>query len=144
MNKVSLSQQISKICTEIPSQFADGMRDVLTEFNWIFSRASNDSGLSQHYIIDLRLKNTDDGEPTYSKPYRMNPELAHRMNEKIAQMKENLLIETTNSPWNSPTILVPKKGTKDIRQGRSYQRYWALEELQKILDKVGQKIYKRG
>ena len=120
VNKVSLSQQISKICTEILSQFADGMRDVLTEFNWIFSRASNDSGLSQHYIIDLRLKNTDDGEPTYSKPYRMNPELAHRMNEKIAQMKENLLIETTNSPWNSPTILVPKKGTKDIRLVNNY------------------------
>ena len=75
VNKVSLTQQINKICTEIPSQFADGMRDVLTEFNWIFPRANNDSGLSQHYIIDLRLKNTDDHEPTYSKPYRMIPEL---------------------------------------------------------------------
>lgn len=53
--------------------------------------------------------------PVYVKPYRLPQSSKQEVNKQVQRMLNNDIIEPTNSEWNSPILLVPKKSDGDKR-----------------------------
>ena len=82
------------------------LKAVITEFSDVF--ALNDSELG---CTDLVTHNIDTGDhkPIRQQPYRTPVIRRHKMDELVAAMQEQGIVEPSSSPWASPVVLVPKK-----------------------------------
>ena len=120
VKEVSLSAERNSVVKSVPIEFQEQLKALLEKFDWNFSRSKNDAGLSQTFLIDLELKPGDSKEPSYSRPYPCrDPELSKALNRKIEELKEAGILERSNSPWNSP-VLVVKKRSGDLRLVNNY------------------------
>jgi hypothetical protein len=83
------------------------MEPVLRKYRHIFHvEGSNDfrgTDLIEHRII------TGDAKPIRKAPYRVQFALKKEMDNLVQDMLNKGVIEESNSPWNAPAILVPKK-----------------------------------
>lgn len=52
-------------------------------------------------------------QPKYVKPYRLPQSSKPEIQKQIEQMIRDDIIEHTNSEWNSPILLVPKKSSSN-------------------------------
>ena len=96
---------------------------------------------------------TTNGIPINVKQYRHPPHLREELAKQIDQMKEDDIIEESESPYNSPIWIVPKKpdaqGNKrwrlviDFRSlnERTIASAYPLPNLTEILDQLGSSKY---
>jgi hypothetical protein len=83
------------------------MEPVLRKYRHIFHvEGSNDFRGTD--LIELRII-TGDAKPIRKAPYRVPFALNKEMENQVQDMLNKGVIEESNSPWNEPAILVPKK-----------------------------------
>jgi hypothetical protein len=90
----------------VPEQEKDAYLELLLNNHDVFSKNVNDLGCATNHEHKIHLKNT---LPTYTKQFPI-PE-SYR-DQLITQVKEWLkmgIVQPTNSPYNSPIFVVPKK-----------------------------------
>ena len=85
----------------------------------VFSKSKHDLGLANHYEHSISLKNSD---PLYIKQFKI-PEVHRVMLE--SQVKEWLklgIIQRSNSKYNSPVFIVPKKEPGQFRFVQDFRK----------------------
>lgn len=103
--------------------------------------------------ICLRIifMNNDD-DPVYIKNYRLPQAHKHEIHEQVQNMLNQNIIEPSNSPYNSPILLVPKKSTDDKPKWRLVVDYrqlntklipdkFPLPRVDETLDSLGSAKY---
>lgn len=111
----------------------------------------NDDKLSTNNFYEQRINPLGD-EPVYVKNYRMPHASKAEILSQIQQMLENDIIEPSDSPYNSPILLVPKKspdGKKKWRLVVDFRQLnkkiqpdkFPLPRIDDILDQLGRAKY---
>lgn len=91
-------------------------------------------------------------KPIYVKPYRLPEAQKPEINRQVKKMLKDDIIEPTNSDWNSPILLVPKKSEKNEKKWRLVIDYrkvngviqddkFPLPNVTEILDSLSGAIY---
>ena len=119
VKEVDISGEIKAAVNSVPEKFRDKLEKLLEKHTWIFSRSSTDAGLNSSFLIDLVLKPDDTGVPKFCRPYKNDLTLKHKLDAKIEEMKAGLILEPSNSAWNSPLICVTKRD-KTLRLVHNY------------------------
>lgn len=65
------------------------------------------SGYCGHILHDIQLI-SGDVKPVRQRAYRLNPEKTVIMKSEVEYLMQRGLAEPSNSPWASPSLLVPK------------------------------------
>lgn len=98
------------------------------------------------------MNNASDSKPVYIKNYRLPQNYKEEINRQVDTLIEHDLIEPSQSCYNSPLILVPKKSTTAERKWRMCVDYrmlnkkliadkFPLPRVDEILDKLGRAKY---
>ena len=99
-----------------------------------------------HCGTDIAEHDVDVGNalPIKQHPYRCGPIKQALMKKEIRYMKENGIIEESNSPWCSPCILVPKSDGSvrfctDFRKVNAVTKpdTYPLPRVDDYIDKIG-------
>lgn len=89
-----------------------------------------------------------DNTPVYTKNYRLPHSQKAEISKQVQKLRDDGLIETSKSPYNSPLILVPKKSTDGSKKWRMCIDYrqlnrkliadkFPLPRIDEILDSLG-------
>ena len=71
-----------------------------------FAKDFSELGLTN--LFSHRIE-TGNSKPIKKAPYRQNPEMRRETERQVKEMLENGFITESDSPWNSPVVLVKKK-----------------------------------
>ena len=120
-----------------PVQKAE-MSDLLIENRHLFSDVPTKTDIAKH---DVDVGNA---KPIKQHPYRCGPVKQSLMEKEIQYMKENDIIEESNSSWSSPCILVPKSDGSvrfctDFRKVNSVTKpdNYPIPRVDDYVDKIG-------
>ena len=83
--------------------------DLIARFEKTFSKGEHDIGLARVKPVKL---DTGDCEPINERPYKNPVPLLNELQRQINVLLDADIIEPSVSPWNSPSVLVPKKSKK--------------------------------
>lgn len=126
----SAEKQLLSLC----GQFAD-----------IFALEDDPMSVNNFYKQKLRVR---DNDPVYTKNYRLPNSQKEEINKQVDNLLKNNLIEPSQSDYNSPVILVPKKGGKwrmciDYRlvNKKLIADKYPLPRIEEILDSLGRTKY---
>lgn len=118
------------------------------EFSDIFALKTDTMSKNNFYTQSLRL---NDNQPVYIKNYRNPHSTKTEINKQVQNLLDNDLIEPASSNYNSPIILVPKKGKleKKWRLCIDYRRLnkklisdkFPLPRTDEILENLGKAKY---
>lgn len=89
---------------------------ICVKYNDIFCLQNDQLSTTTVYEASLKIKNNT--MPIYSKPYRLPYAQKEEVDNQIRKMLKNKTIEATQSEWNSPILLVPKKSSTDKKKWR--------------------------
>lgn len=99
------------------------------------------------------IKTPIDHAPIYQRQYRLPHSQREEINKQINKMHDEGIIEPSNSPWNSPMLLVPKKldatGKPKYRLVVDYRKLnnitvgdkMPLPQIRDVLDRLGNSKY---
>lgn len=73
----------------------------------LFKQIDSDKKLGRTNKIKLTI-DTGDNQPFKKKPYLLSPYMQDILNKELDSMLELGVVEESNSPWSSPTLLVKK------------------------------------
>ncbi|XP_039308185.1 uncharacterized protein LOC120358336 [Solenopsis invicta] len=108
--------------------------------------------LGQTHVVTHKITTTDD-VPIHTKQYRFPPIHKDEINRQVNQLRSNDIIVPSNSPYNSPVWIVPKKsdstGNKRWRMVIDYRRLnektigdaYPLPNICDIMDQLGGSKY---
>lgn len=74
-----------------------------TEMAHVFADSGEATNLAVHYI---KLKKD---MPVATRPYRLSEQKRAELQKEINEMLKNNIIESSNSPWAAPVVMIPKK-----------------------------------
>lgn len=117
--------------------------DLCCEFSDIFHLPGDQ--LSTTNLGTQRIHLKPDAVPRYIKPYRIPHAHREEVDRQVKEMYDQGLIEPSLSPFNSPIILVPRKGNKRPRTVIDYRHLntqicddkFPLPNITDILDGLG-------
>lgn len=143
--KSEINEIISK---NTPKHVTSKLNDLCMKYSNIFALPTDKMTQNNFYKQKLRLT---DNIPTYCRNYRMPQTHKIEINTQIDNLLKNNLIEPSQSPYNSPIILVPKKSEGD-RKWRMCIDYRLLNKklipdkhplprIDEILDSLGNTKY---
>ena len=123
-NNHNLTERLNKIFTlsridkndHLNDQEKQQVKDLITKYNNVFSVSPTDIGLTNVYCHDIILKD----QRIVREPVRQIPEAAFgKLKTMIEQLLEAGVIEPSDSPYNSPVLMVkkPKRVTTDTGSG---------------------------
>jgi hypothetical protein len=135
--------------SEVPAFAQDSIKNICTDFNDIFALSTDKLTVNNFYEQEIRLVNEN---PSYVKNYRIPHHQKTIINSQVQDMIENDVVEPSRSPYNSPLLLVPKKGSKDKAEWRLVIDYrninkkvigdkFPLPRIEEILDQLGRAKY---
>ena len=90
----------------VPEQYADKIKEVLTRNSDIF--AEKDSELGHTNATKMKI-DTSDHPPIKLRPYRAPLNNRRVIDEAIDEMLSAKVIERSSSPWSFPVVIVDKK-----------------------------------
>lgn len=104
------------------------------------------------HAVTHSIKTIPNTNPIHVKPYRLPEALKEEVNTQVEQMLKNDIIENSNSPWNFPLLVVPKKSTDESKRWRIVVDFRKLNSItvgdvfpipnvNEILDQLGQSTY---
>lgn len=100
-------KQIEKIIDKNnPEHIKYDLTKLCQKYSHIFALPGDTMTQNNFYKQKLRLS---DNTPTYCRNYRMPQSHKIEINNQVENLLKNDLIEPSQSPYNSPIILVPKK-----------------------------------
>ena len=112
-NNHNLTERLNKIFTlcridkndHLNDQEKQQVKDLITKYNNVFSVSPTDIGLTNVYCHDIILKD----QRIVREPVRQIPEAAFgKLKTMIEQLLEAGVIEPSDSPYNSPVLMIKK------------------------------------
>jgi len=109
--------------------------------------------LSNTTVVKHEIRLEPGAEPVNARPYRLPKSEKHEVRRQVEKLKRGGIITESNSPWNSPLLVVPKKadatGKKRRRLVIDYRKAnektagdaYPLPDVTEILDQLGQSRY---
>lgn len=150
IDKVELdSKRIDKLRNllgeQMPKNVSDKLMPLCEEYADIFALENDKMTINNFYEQKLRL---NDDSPVYMKNYRLPHSQKQEIDSQVKNLLKNDLIEPSQSNYNSPLILVPKKsidGKKSFRMCIDYRAVnkkliadkFPLPRIDDILDNLG-------
>jgi hypothetical protein len=147
-------KRVEKLISElnlslVPSYARQTIETICTDFNHIFALSSDHLSTNNFYKQEIRLS---DNIPVHIKNYRIPHNQKTVINTQVNDMLQQNVIEPSISPYNSPTLLVPKKGAKDEAEWRLVIDFrcinkkvigdkYPLPRIEEILDQLGRAKY---
>lgn len=150
INNKDRNNKLSQIIlNNSPPHIYDKLVNLCMEYSDIFALESDQMTQNNFYEQRLRLS---DNKPVYIKNYRLPHTHREEINRQVDRLIENELIEPSQSCFNSPLILVPKKSTTTERKWRMCVDYrmlnkkliadkFPLPRVDEILNKLGRAKY---
>ena len=109
--------------------------------------AQNPKKPQRNKIIEHKII-TDDSMPIYQKPRRVPTAWEPEINSQVTDMLDNDIIRPSESPWNSPIILVKKKDNTirfvcDFRKLNDVTKKdtYPLPHIRDVIDKMAGAVY---
>lgn len=144
-NKNRMSLLMRELEKQVPEQHKDQILPLCKEFNDIFAMESDKMTVNNFYTQRFRVK---DDSPVYVKNYRLPYSQREEVNKQIEKLLKNELIEPSSAEFNSPILLVPKKGTGKTKKWRLCIDYrlvnrklvadkYPLPRIEDVLDSLG-------
>ncbi|XP_063868212.1 uncharacterized protein LOC135104613 [Scylla paramamosain] len=91
-------------------------KEIIERFNSVFPDAPRKTNVVVHDV------DVGEAEPIKQHPCRVNPQKREIMRKAVEYMLEHDLIKPSESPWNSPCVLVAKPGQESFRFCTDYRR----------------------
>jgi hypothetical protein len=148
LKKYNLPTDLNIGTKELVSIHLGSLLKVIGKFKNIFAADPNNPGsvkksVAQH-VID-----TGDSKPVNQSPRRVSPQNRKIIKETIDALLEAGIISPSRSPWASPVLLVPKKGTTQMRMCIDYRKLnevtkkeiYAFPRIDDVLDSLGGKMW---
>ena len=90
---------------------------------------------------------TGDAAPIRKRPYRQSPQIMQEMRKQVEEMEAADIVESSDSPWNSPCLLIKKSGgneyrfVNDLREVNKLTRpvFWPMPTITDIVDTISDK-----
>ncbi|KAL4126987.1 hypothetical protein QTP88_011260 [Uroleucon formosanum] len=148
-NTIETTIGIVEIPIEIEER--DSIERVCIDFMDIFHLEGDK--LTHTTSIEHEIKTPEGEPPIYQRQYRLPHRQRDEITRQIKQMKSDGIIEPSNSPWNSPILLVPKKmdvsGKPKFRLVVDFRKLnnitvgdkMPLPQIQDVLDRLGRSKY---
>lgn len=129
---------------------AFSLMNILANYNDIFYLEGDKLTHTNTIMHEIPL--TNDAKTVNIKPYRLPLSQREEINKQMNKMLEEGIIQNSNSAWNSPLLVVPKKSTTDEKKFRVVVDYRKLNEVSigdcypipnitEILDQLGKSNY---
>lgn len=128
----------------------ESLIELCMEYNHIFHLEGDKLTATDTVMHEIP---TNSNKPINTKSYRYPEALKEEVNEQINKLIENKIIKPSNSPWNSPVWVVPKKmdasGKKKWRLVIDFRKLneisigdvYPLPQINDILDQLGHSKY---
>lgn len=114
------------ICTDnVPISIKNEFLALCSEFSDIFHLPGDKLTKNNFYEQEIC---TTDSVPIFKKNDRIPEAQKQEINSQIAELHRNEIIEPSNSPYNNPIFLVPKKSSQDSPKWRLVVDFRALNE----------------
>lgn len=137
------------IKSKIPQHAPTELLQLCREFSDVFYLEGDKLSVNNFYTQRLHLK---DETPVFIKNYRLPQTQKEIIKSTVNELLENDLIELSQSPYNSPLILVPKKSADPSKRWRMCVDYRMLNKklipdkhllprIDEILDGLGRAKY---
>ena len=81
------------LTSRVPLVHQENLMKLLKSYNSIFSRSSNDVGMSKNYLVELNLIDPENKTPIFSNPYKLDFQMAHALEQKIQEMLKMGILE---------------------------------------------------
>ena len=99
-----------KLGPRLTTEQQQQVKNLLTEFEDTLATDFDEIQNTQPvYNFDI---DTGDHPPIRRRPYRINPKYQEWLRKEIAKMEAAGIVQRSNSPWSSPPVIVPKKGSE--------------------------------
>lgn len=151
VSRQRLDQLLSEIKTDhLNSEEFDSITKICKEFNDIFFLEGDT--LSHTNAVEHKIPLTSK-KPIFVKPYRLPHHQKLEIQNQLDKMLKDDIIENSNSPYNSPLLIVPKKadsqGNKRWRLVVDFRKLndnteadaYPLPNITEILDQLGNTKY---
>ncbi|KAL4127326.1 hypothetical protein QTP88_011501 [Uroleucon formosanum] len=155
-NLINYPERIKQLKKELRtehlnSEERDSIERVCIDFMDIFHLEGDK--LTHTTSIEHEIKTPEGEPPIYQRQYRLPHRQRDEITRQIKQMKSDGIIEPSNSPWNSPILLVPKKmdvsGKPKFRLVVDFRKLnnitvgdkMPLPQIQDVLDRLGRSKY---
>lgn len=124
--------------------------DLCKQYNHVFHLEGDKLSCTNTVMHEIPTNNNN---PINTKSYRYPEALKEEVNEQIGKLLKDGIIQPSNSPWNSPVWVVPKKmdasGKKKWRLVIDYRKLneitigdvYPLPQINDILDQLGHSKY---
>ena len=106
---------LEKISKNLPKHASDSIVNLCSEFADIFALEDDELSVNNFYKQTLNPK---DNIPVYTKKYRLPHTQKAEIDKQCEDMLAKGIIEPSNSSYNSPVILVPKKSVDGQKKWR--------------------------
>lgn len=93
------------------SEELEYLHDICFKYSDIFFLEGDK--LSSTNAVQHKINTFSNKAPVFVKPYRLPHSQTQIINQQVQQMLADNIIEQSNSPYNAPLLLVPKKNDKD-------------------------------
>jgi hypothetical protein len=134
---------------KIPPYAINSIKNICKEHSSIFALKDDKLSTNNFYEQKIRL---EDGTPVFTKNYRIPHNQKKIINSQVQEMLQNDIVEDSVSPFNSPLLLVPKKGSADQAEWRLVIDFrklnkkvigdkFPLPRIEEILDQLGRAKY---
>lgn len=144
-NKTRIDTLLSEVEKHIPEYAKNKILPLCREFNDIFALETDKMTVNNFYQQTVKLK---DDSPVYIKNYRQPHSQKEEIKRQVDKLLKNDLIEPSASEFNSPVLLVPKKGANNPKKWRLCIDYrlvnkkliadkFPLPRIDDILDNLG-------
>lgn len=118
---------------------------LLKQFHMVFSKNKYDIGKSN--LIEIKL-NVETSKPVYTRQYPLDRQKREILEQEVQKMRDMDLIEETNSPFNSPLVIVQKadgshRVVTDFRKLNTHipSEIQTLPTLEETLEVLGGKSF---
>jgi hypothetical protein len=121
------------------------LMNLLEDFSDIFSISRDDIGLTS---METHVIDTEDITPIRCAQRRIPVALEEKVDEMIQELAHKEIIRPSNSPWNAPLVVIPKKNgdvriTVDYRKLNSVTKrpVFPIPDTQHLLDTLSGSVY---
>ena len=143
MRKQQLEAALGQL--DIPRQEKETLLSFLTNHHQAFSLEEGERGETDLVTMEI---NTGDARPRKQAVRRMPPAVRQEISRQLEQMQRNGVIESSQSPWASPVVLVKKRDGShrfcvDYRalNAVTVPDSFPLPRIDDLLDQLGKSTY---
>lgn len=138
-------------CDHMNKEEKESIERLCSEFSEIFFLEGDK--LSCTESIEHEIKTPNLNQPIFQRPYRLPYSQKKEIDKQIKQLEQDGIISSSDSPWNAPLLIVPKKvdasGIQKYRVVVDFRKLneitvgdaFPMPDISTILDQLGKAKY---